>query len=272
MKQNIFHTDLIVANDIQLLDVYSSTVTGVVKNTSHAVVHIGVMKKVKDPRTGNLSEQSAAGSGFVISSDGYIITNNHVIEDSVSISVAFAVGDELPATLIGADPSTDIAVIKVYDGDLKTLQFANSDLIEPGQIAIAIGNPMGLQHTVTAGVVSAVGRSLRATNGRLIDDIIQTDAAMNPGNSGGPLVNSEGKVIGVNTAVISSAQGLCFAVSANLAAYAGGQLIMHGKVKRAQLGVAAQPVNLTQRMIGANHLLTKTGVYVYEILKVRGNK
>jgi Trypsin-like serine proteases, typically periplasmic, contain C-terminal PDZ domain len=174
--------------------------------------------------------------------------------------------------LIGADPSTDIAVIKVYDGDLKTLQFADSDLIEPGQIAIAIGNPMGLQHTVTAGVVSAIGRSLRATNGRLIDDIIQTDAALNPGNSGGPLVNSQGKVIGVNTAVISSAQGLCFAVSANLAAYAGGQLIMHGKVKRAQLGVAAQPVSLTQRIIGANHLQTKTGVYVYEIVNTPGIK
>jgi S1-C subfamily serine protease len=167
-------------------------------------------------------------------------------------------------------PSTDIAVIKVYDGDLKPLQFANSDLIEPGQIAIAIGNPLGLQHTVTAGVVSATGRTLRATNGRLIDDIIQTDAALNPGNSGGPLVNSEGKVIGVNTAVISAAQGLCFAVSANLAAYAGGQLIMHGKVKRAQLGVAAQSVNLTQRIIGANHLTTRTGVYVYEISRNSG--
>jgi S1-C subfamily serine protease len=270
MGKDTFHTDLIVSNDIQLLDVYSSTVTGVVRNTSNAVVHISVIKKLRDRRTGKMAEQTAAGSGFIISSDGYIITNNHVIEDAHNLQVAFAGGEELNATLIGADPSTDIAVIKVYDGDLKTLQFANSDLIEPGQIAIAIGNPMGLQHTVTAGVVSAVGRTLRATNGRLIDDIIQTDAAMNPGNSGGPLVNSEGRVIGVNTAVISSAQGLCFAVSANLAAWAAGQLIMHGKVKRAQLGVAAQPVNLTQRMIGANHLLTKTGVYVYEILKSSG--
>ncbi|HEX3081044.1 MAG TPA: trypsin-like peptidase domain-containing protein, partial [Puia sp.] len=157
------------------------------------------------------------------------------------------------------------AVLKVYKEDLKPLQFANSDLLEPGQIAIAIGNPMGLQHTVTAGVVSATGRTLRANNGRLIDDVIQTDAALNPGNSGGPLVNSEGKIIGVNTAVIAAAQGLCFAVSSNLATYVAGQLIMHGKVKRAHLGIAAQPVNLTPRMIGANQLRTKTGVYVFEI-------
>ncbi len=267
MEQQDFHINLIASNDGQLLDAYSSTVTGVVKNAAQAVVHIGIIKKIQDPGTKKYIEQSGAGSGFVISSDGYIITNNHVVEDALSIRAAFADGIDLNATLIGTDPSTDIAVIKVYDGDLKPLQFANSDLIEPGQIAIAIGNPMGLQHTVTAGVVSATGRTLRATNGRLIDDIIQTDAALNPGNSGGPLVNSEGKVIGVNTAVISSAQGLCFAVSANLAAYAGGQLIMHGKVKRAQLSVAAHPVNLTQRMIGANQLKTRTGVYVFEILR-----
>lgn len=265
-KENL-HIDLIASSDRQLLDAYSSTVTGVVKGAAQAVVHVGITKKMLDPRTNKYTDQSGAGSGFVISSDGYIITNNHVIEDTSSIRVAFADGIDFNATLIGADPSTDIAVIKVYDGDLKPLQFANSDLIEPGQIAIAIGNPMGLQHTVTAGVVSATGRSLRATNGRLIDDIIQTDAALNPGNSGGPLVNSEGKVIGVNTAVISAAQGLCFAVSSNLAAYIGGQLILHGKVKRAQLSVAAHPVNLTQRMIGANQLKTRSGVYVFEILK-----
>ncbi len=270
MENNNLHINQITSNDRQILDAYSSTVTNVVKSTAQAVAHIGVIKKVLDPRTSKMTEQAGAGSGFVISSDGYIITNNHVIEDSLSIRAAFADGVEFNATLIGGDPSTDIAVIKVYEGELKPLQFANSDLIEPGQIAIAIGNPLGLQHTVTAGVVSATGRSLRATNGRLIDDIIQTDAAMNPGNSGGPLVNSEAKVIGVNTAVISAAQGLCFAVSANLAAYAGGQLIMYGKVKRAQLGVAAQAVNLSARMIGANQLKTKTGVYVFEILNDTG--
>jgi S1-C subfamily serine protease len=258
--------ELVADTDRELLDAYSTTITKVARGSAHAVVHIMVTKQMQDPRTRRLTEQPAAGSGFVISSDGYIVTNNHVIENATSITVAFDDGLELNAELIGADPSTDIAVLKVYGGDLKALQFANSDLLEAGQIAIAIGNPMGLQHTVTAGVVSATGRTLRANNGRLIDDIIQTDAALNPGNSGGPLVDSAGKVIGVNTAVVSSAQGLCFAVSSNLAAYVVGQLIIHKKVKRAQIGVAALSVKLTPRMIGANQLKTKTGVYVFEIL------
>ncbi|MBW6500597.1 MAG: trypsin-like peptidase domain-containing protein [Bacteroidales bacterium] len=248
-----------------MLDAYSSTVTGVVRSAAQAVVHIKVLKRIQEPRTKKIVEQFAFGSGFVISSDGYIITNNHVIESYDSVRVIFGDGQEFTATLIGTDPSTEIAVIKVYHNELYTLQLVDSGLLEPGQIAIAIGNPMGLHHTVTAGVVSATGRSLRASNGRLIDDVIQTDAAMNPGSSGGPLLNSEGKVIGVNTAVLSGAQGLCFAVSSNLTAYIAGQLILKGKVRRAQLGVAAQPVNLTQRIIEANQLKTKTGVYVYEI-------
>ena len=263
-----FQDDILLtaSADAQLLDAYSTTVTNVVKSIAQAVVHVKVIKQLQNPHTKKIVENPGSGSGFIISSDGYIVTNNHVVEDAVSIKAGFADKHELTATLVGTDPSTDIAILKVYDADLKTLQFANSDLLQPGQIAIAIGNPMGLQHTITAGVVSALGRTLRAKNGRLIDDVIQTDAALNPGNSGGPLVNSEGKVIGVNTAVVSAAQGLCFAVSSNLAGYVAGQLIMRGGVKRAQLGVAAQPVNLTQRMIGANQLKTKTGVYVYEIL------
>jgi len=265
MEQTINFTNLTASVDSNLLDAYSSTVTGVVKKTAQAVVHIKISKKIQDPKTKNVLEQTGSGSGFVISSDGYIVTNSHVIEGTNSVSVIFADGSELNATVKGTDPSTDIAVIKVFDGELSTLQLADSGLLEPGQIAIAIGNPMGLQHTVTTGVVSATGRSLRATNGRLIDDIIQTDAALNPGNSGGPLLNSEGKVIGVNTAVISAAQGLCFAVSSNLAAYVVGQLILFGRVKRAQLGLGAHMVNLTRRMIGLNRLKTTTGVYVFEI-------
>lgn len=266
MKNQTIYPEFIAANDKQLLDAYSDTVVGVVKTTAQAVAHVQVIKKLQNFRTKRLEERPGSGSGFVISTDGYLVTNNHVIEDATSIKVTFIDGVERNAELIGRDPHTDIAVLKVYDGDLKALQFANSDLLEPGQIAIAIGNPMGLQHTVTTGVVSATARTLRAGSGRLIDDIIQTDAALNPGNSGGPLLNSEGKVIGVNTAIISAAQGLCFAVSANIATYIAGQLIMYGKVKRAQLGIAAQTVNLTSRMIGANTLKTKTGVYVFEIV------
>ena len=270
MKQNDFEIDFLASADKQLLDAYSTTVSGVVKNTAQAVVHVKVIKNIRQPRTQKILEQPGSGSGFAISSDGYIVTNNHVIENALSIKVSFADGLEQEAMLVGTDPSTDIAVLKVYDGELKPLQFANSDLLEVGQIAIAIGNPMGLQHTVTAGVVSAKGRSLRANNGRLIDNIIQTDAALNPGNSGGPLVNSEGKVIGVNTAVVSAAQGLCFAVASNLAAYIAGQIIIRGKVRRAQIGVAAQAVNLSQRMIAANQLKTITGVYVFEIISLPG--
>lgn len=255
-----------ITSDHQLLDAYSNTIVNVVKGAAQAVAHIQVKKNIQNRRTKRLEEMPGSGSGFVISTDGYIVTNNHVIEDANSIKVSFFDGIERTAELIGSDPHTDIAILKVYDGDLRPLQFANSDLLEHGQIAIAIGNPMGLQHTVTAGVISATARTLRAGSGRLIDDIIQTDAALNPGNSGGPLLNSEGKVIGVNTAIISAAQGLCFAVSSNIAAYIAGKLIMHGKVKRAQLGIAAQMVNLTSRMIGANALKTKTGVYVFEIV------
>ena len=255
-----------ITTDQQLLDAYSNTIVNVVKGAAQAVAHIQVKKNIQNKRTKRLEEMPGSGSGFVISTDGFIVTNNHVIEDANSIKVTFADGIERSADLIGNDPHTDIAILKVYDGDLKPLQFANSDLLEPGQIAIAIGNPMGLQHTVTTGVVSATARTLRSGSGRLIDDIIQTDAALNPGNSGGPLLNSEGKVIGVNTAIVSAAQGLCFAVSSNIAAYIAGKLIMYGKVKRAQLGIAAQMVNLSSRMIGANALKTKTGVYVFEIV------
>jgi|SRR5271154_240717 len=253
------------ANDFELLDVYSKTVTNVVSSAAESVVHIEVQKKIRDKQ--NKSKlQPATGSGFVISTDGFIITNNHVIENAESIRVSFIDGRSVNAEIKGTDASTDIAVIKIDESNLKALMLADSAGLQAGQIAIAIGNPMGLQYTVTAGVVSALGRTLRANNGRLIDDVIQTDAALNPGNSGGPLVNSHGKVIGVNTAVIASAQGLCFAISSNLAAQIAGQLILHGKVKRAQLGIAAQLVNLTPRMIAANKLETKTGVYIFEIV------
>ena len=246
--------------DMQLLDAYSKTVTGVVGAAAESVVHIEVQKKVRD-RQNKQVIQPATGSGFVISSDGFIITNNHVIENATSIKVSFIDGRRVSAEVKGADSSTDVAVIKIDETGLKALLLEDSSKLQAGQIAIAIGNPMGLQYTVTTGVVSALGRTLRANNGRLIDDIIQTDAALNPGNSGGPLLNSQGKVIGVNTAVIASAQGLCFAISSNLATQIAGQLILHGSVKRAQLGIAAQLVSLTPRMIAANKLETNRCIY-----------
>ena len=252
-------------NDARLLDAYSSTITGVIGKVAPAVAHIQVEKKVAD-RRGKVQLMPSSGSGFVISSDGYLITNHHVIEDALKIQVYFSDGRHQNAELKGTDPSTDIAVLKIYDNNLRALSFADSDQLQAGQIAIAIGNPLGLQYSVTAGVVSALGRTLRAKNGRLIDDIIQTDAALNPGNSGGPLVSSSGNVIGVNTATIPSAQGLCFAVSSNLSSYVAGKIIMEGRVRRAYIGIAGQMVNLTERMIAANKLQKNTGVYIFELV------
>ncbi|HEY4334746.1 MAG TPA: trypsin-like peptidase domain-containing protein [Puia sp.] len=254
--------------DADLLDNYSRTITGVVGQAAEAVVHIQV-RKPAEPGRGRQREQglvSASGSGFIISTDGFVVTNHHVIEGAREIRVSLSDGRMVNAELKGADPSTDIAVLKIDVSGLKSLSFADSESLQPGQIAIAIGNPLGLQHTVTAGVVSALGRTLRASNGRLIDDIIQTDASLNPGNSGGPLVNSLGQVIGVNTATIASAQGLCFAVSSNLAAFVAGKLIMEGRVKRAYLGIAGQLVSLTGRIVAANRLDKSTGVYIYEVV------
>jgi S1-C subfamily serine protease len=262
MEQNIPK----INRDSQLLDAYSLAITSVVEETAEAVVHIEVSPSPANARVRNAGQRPVnTGSGFAISSDGFIVTNNHVIEQAGTIAVTLSDGKKIQAELKGTDPSTDLAVLKVYE-PLKALSFADSSLLKPGQIAIAIGNPYGLQQTVTAGVISALGRSLRASNGRLIDDVIQTDAALNPGNSGGPLLNSQGLVIGVNTAMINLAQGICFAVSSNLATRVAGQLILHGKIKRAQMGIAGQMVSLTPRMIAANKLQTLTGVYVFEIV------
>ncbi|HEY4061965.1 MAG TPA: trypsin-like peptidase domain-containing protein [Puia sp.] len=273
MENNYSWIDYAPPTDAALLDSYSRTITGIVGQVAESVVHIQVMKPVEEgqrPAGGRPGRSEhlapASGSGFIISTDGFVVTNNHVIENARGIKVSLADGRTVSAILKGTDPSTDIAVLKIDETGLKALSFADSEALQPGQIAIAIGNPLGLQHTVTAGIVSALGRTLRASNGRLIDDIIQTDASLNPGNSGGPLVNSLGQVIGVNTATILSAQGLCFAVSSNLAAFVAGKLIMEGRVKRAYLGIAGQLVNLTGRMIAANRLEKSTGVYVYEVV------
>jgi len=259
--------EFIYTTDTSLLDAYSQTVSHVYSTISSSVVHIRNVR-VGSKRDNREENTESTGSGFLISSDGYIISNHHVAEGARELLVTLDDGAELKADLKGSDASTDIAVLKIDGKSYKALSFANSDNIKPGQIAIAVGNPYGLQHTVTAGVVSATGRSLRAGNGRLIDDVIQTDAALNPGNSGGPLLNSEGQVIGVNTAIISRAQGICFAVSSNLASYIAGQIIMKGKVTRALIGIAGQTVNLTSRMREYNHLKNKTGVYIFEVIKI----
>lgn len=251
-------------NDSALLDAYSKTITSVVEHAAQAVVHIQVDKNIPNSRTRRTDMRQGTGSGFIISSDGYIVTNNHVVENAENISVTLSDGKKIKTELSGTDLSTDIALLKVYENNLHALSFGNSSQLKPGQIAIAIGNPYGLQQTVTAGIVSATGRTLRANNGRLIDDVIQTDAALNPGNSGGPLMNANAEVIGVNTAIINMAHGICFAVSSNLASNVAGQLILYSKIRRAQLGIAGQLVNLTNRIRQVNELLQHTGVYVFE--------
>jgi len=257
----------LINTDEQLLDVYSDTISNVYTRIAPSVVHIRNIseKEEKNTRSGR---GESMGSGFIISSDGYIISNHHVADKAKDLFVTLDDGNILKAESKGSDASTDIAVLKVDGKSFRSLTFADSETIRPGQIAIAIGNPYGLQQTITAGVVSAIGRSLRAGNGRLIDDVIQTDAALNPGNSGGPLLNSEGNVIGVNTAIISSAQGICFAVSSNLASYIAGQIIIKGKVTRALIGIAGQTVRLSNRMREYNRLTNKTGIFVFEVMKI----
>lgn len=252
--------------DHQLLDAYSQTVTKVARDSSDAVVQIQVQKK-KAPRQRNRRRQNpfGTGSGFIISSDGFIVTNSHVVKGASKIHVTLQDGRQLLAQLIGDDPSTDIAVLQINAENLTFIKFGNSDNLQVGQLAIAIGNPFGFQYTVTAGVVSALGRTLRSESGRLIDDVIQTDAALNPGNSGGPLMNSFGEVIGVNTAIIKSGQGLCFAVASDLAAYVVGKLIMNGKVRRGFIGIAGQTVRFNPRVIKRYQLDVKSGVQVQNI-------
>lgn len=255
-----------VEKDAQLLDAYSMTVTQVAKAVSDAVVQIKVIKnKRKQVRNQKPQRPYSNGSGFIISSDGYIVTNSHVVNDAKQLEVVLQDGRNFKAELIGEDPATDIAVIQINGNKLKHIRFGDSDALQVGQLAIAIGNPYGFQYSLTAGVVSALGRSLRTNTGRLIDDVIQTDAALNPGNSGGPLVDSRGQVIGVNTAVILPAQGLCFAVAGNLAKYVVGKLIMEGKVRRGYIGIAGQVVRFNPRVIKRYQLAASSGIHIQEL-------
>ncbi len=247
------------------LDAYSETIVNVARFTARSVVNIRVDRGQQTAQNRSPQGQPMTmGSGFLISADGYIVTNHHVINHAKNILVTLPGGEELKAAVKGFDAATDLAVLKIKHDDCQPLTFGNSDRLQAGQIAIAVGNPLGFQQTITAGVVSALGRTLRSQSGRLIDDVIQTDAALNPGNSGGPLMDSAGKVIGVNTAIIKGAQGICFAVSANMAKFITEKLVAEGKIKRAYLGIVGQTIRLSPRLITGHQLTKNTGVYVTE--------
>jgi S1-C subfamily serine protease len=252
-----------LAND-ELLDAYSRAVVGAADSVSPSVVSIDVTRSGPKAQDG-VRELRGNGSGFVFTPDGFILTNSHVVHGASSIEVSLADGHYSQAELIGDDPDTDLAVIRISAPRLVPASLGSSRAVRVGQLVIAIGNPYGFQCTVTAGVVSALGRSLRSRSGRLIYDVIQTDAALNPGNSGGPLVTSSGEVVGVNTAVIMPAQGICFATGIDTAKFVVGQLFKYGKVRRGSIGVAGANVPLPRRFVRFHGLQVESGVRVVSI-------
>ncbi len=236
-------TERVPPDDEALLDAYSRAVIDVVDRVGPAVVRLDVIKG-KDER-----RQGGTGSGVVVAPDGLVLTNSHVVGGATQVKVATMEGRSLTARVVGDDPDTDLALVRIdAPVTLPAAALGNSKLLKRGQLVIAIGNPLGFESTVTTGVVSALGRSLRAQSGRLIDDVIQTDAALNPGNSGGPLVSSHGEVVGINTAVIMGAQGICFAVASNTANFVLGELVRHGRVRRAYIGIAGQQFAVSRRL------------------------
>jgi S1-C subfamily serine protease len=247
------------ADNTTLLDAYSNAVTGAARVAAPAVVHLEARH---DSRPG---ARRGTGSGFFFTPDGLLLTNSHVVHKAKEILVSTSDGERFTADLVGDDPDSDLAVLRASVGIVPHVAFGSSGALQIGQLVVAIGNPLGFEHTVTAGVVSALGRSLRSSTGRLIENVIQTDAALNPGNSGGPLLDSHGAVIGVNTAIISGAQGLCFATASDTAQWVLTQLIRHGRVLRAWLGLAATNTTINRRLILHHGLDNESGVRVQNV-------
>jgi len=245
------------------LDAYSQTVIQAAAKAKSSVVKIDAAKRLMNSRTGRTAQGS--GSGFVFTEDGFILTNSHVVHGMDEIRVSLLDGRRYEADLIGDDPHMDTAVIRISASDLVPTVLGDSSLLQAGQLVVAIGNPFGFQYTVTAGVVSALGRSLPATTGRMIENVIQTDAALNPGNSGGPLVTSWGDVVGINTAVIPSAQGISFAIPINRVKSIAAKLIKDGKITRAYLGFAGQNVPLPVRVVRFYHLAQTDGIFITSV-------
>ena len=252
------------SDDSPLLDAYSQAVVSTAEKISPSVVKIEVAQAGRS-RTGEPRERQGGGSGFIFAPDGLILTNSHVVHGATRIKVSLPDGRGFPAHTIGDDPASDLAVIRIDAPNLVAAPLGDSRRLRVGQLAIAIGNPYGFQYTVTAGVISALGRSLRSYSGRLIEDVVQTDASLNPGNSGGPLVTSDGQVVGVNTATIMGAQGLCFAIGINTAKFVAGRLLQEGRVRRSQIGVEAQTTPLHRRLVRFYDLAQDSGVVVISV-------
>ena len=243
------------------MDPFSKMIIEAVEKTKNAVVKIDVFKKSNDGKL----RPAGSGSGFIFSSDGLVFTNSHVVEGAEKIMVSLLNENEIEGFLVGKDPDTDLAILKIYTDGYSVAKLGDAQQLQIGQFVIAIGNPMGYQHTVTTGVVSALGRTLRTQSGRLVDNVIQTDAALNPGNSGGPMITTEGDVIGVNTAIIQGAQGLSFSVDINTAKEIARQLITDGKVFRAYLGLMLQEVNMNPKIKQHYNLSNKKALFVTKI-------
>ncbi len=253
---------MIEATEDEALDAYSRVVSSVATKVTPSVVKIDVARA----RPGRPAvPDEGSGSGFFFTPDGFLLTNSHVASGASRLEVTLTDGRRLFGHLVGDDPHTDLAVVRVHADDLQAVTLADASKLQVGQLVIAIGNPYGWRGTVTAGVISALGRSLRARSGRLIDDVIQTDAALNPGNSGGPLCDAHGRVIGVNTAMIGGAQGLCFAISVATAAFVASRLVRDGRVRRSYIGIGGQTVPIPRRLVRHHQLEQDSGLLIVSV-------